>query len=323
MSDMEYTYAVARIRAKEVSLFSNATIEQLIARPDYDGCLAFLQEKGWGSADTPRDAESILAKEQEKTWADMRELIKDMSVFEMLDYENAFHNLKAAVKEVCVGSAGVDIYLKNTNPSAEVILKAVREKDFGALPDYMAPAAQEALETLLHTRDGQLCDIIIDRAALDAMYQAGRRAKAKVLKDYAESTVAVADIKIAERCRKTGKSLDFMMRALAPCDSLSVDLLAHAAAGGAESLHTYLRGTGYAGASDALEVSQSEFERWCDNRVIEALKPQKYNSFSVGPVVAYALARENEIKTVRIVLSGKRGGLSDDSIRERVREMYV
>ncbi|MCI8744511.1 MAG: V-type ATP synthase subunit C, partial [Lachnospiraceae bacterium] len=36
-----------------------------------------------------------------------------------------------------------------------------------------------------------------------------------------------------------------------------------------------------------------------------------------------ALARENEIKTVRIILSGKLNGLSDDSIRERVREMYV
>lgn len=31
MSDMEFTYAVARIRALEVSLFSSAVIEQLIA----------------------------------------------------------------------------------------------------------------------------------------------------------------------------------------------------------------------------------------------------------------------------------------------------
>ena len=36
-----------------------------------------------------------------------------------------------------------------------------------------------------------------------------------------------------------------------------------------------------------------------------------------------AIARENEIKTVRIILSGKQSGFSDDSIRERVREMYV
>ena len=56
---------------------------------------------------------------------------------------------------------------------------------------------------------------------------------------------------------------------------------------------------------------------------MQTMQPQKYQSFSVGPLVAYVLARENEIKTVRIIVSGKRSGLSDDSIRERVREMYV
>lgn len=57
--------------------------------------------------------------------------------------------------------------------------------------------------------------------------------------------------------------------------------------------------------------------------MIRTIQPQKYNPFSVGPLVAYVLARENEIKTVRIILSGKQNGLPEESIRERVREMYV
>lgn len=43
----QYTYAVARIRALEVSLFSDSTIEQLIACQNYDQALQFLEEKGW------------------------------------------------------------------------------------------------------------------------------------------------------------------------------------------------------------------------------------------------------------------------------------
>ena len=50
---------------------------------------------------------------------------------------------------------------------------------------------------------------------------------------------------------------------------------------------------------------------------------EKYNSFSAGPILAYFLARENEIKTVRIILTGKLNNLSDDYIRERLRKMYV
>ena len=51
--------------------------------------------------------------------------------------------------------------------------------------------------------------------------------------------------------------------------------------------------------------------------------PQKYESFSVGPLLAYLLARQNEIKTVRIILTGKQNEFPDEAIRERIREMYV
>ncbi|OUQ22882.1 V-type ATP synthase subunit C [Lachnoclostridium sp. An131] len=323
MSDVDYVYAVARIRSKELGLFSAAVIEQLLSRPDYEACVSFLAEKGWGGADTPRDGEAILMREREKTWEDIRDLTPDMSVFELLNYTNVFHNLKAAVKEVCTGAKVDHIYYSDTDPSAEEILEAVQEKDFDSLPEYMAGAAKEAFETLLHTKDGQLCDVIVDRAALDAVCRAGQSSKTPVLRDYAEATVSAADIRIAARCCRTGKPEGFILRALAPCATLSAEELAHAAAAGEQELRAYLKSTAYGGAADALDVSLSEFERWCDNQVIEAMKPQKYNPFSVGPLVAYALARENEIKTVRIILSGKRTGMPEASIRERVREMYV
>lgn len=89
------------------------------------------------------------------------------------------------------------------------------------------------------------------------------------------------------------------------------------------ALTEYLKDTVYEGAVDALRLSPSAFERWCDNQIIETIRPQLYNPFTVGPVFAYVLARENEIKTVRIILSGKRNNLPEASIRERVREMYV
>ena len=42
-------------------------------------------------------------------------------------------------------------------------------------------------------------------------------------KNYAESLVAVADIKLAVRSYKTGKSADFMKMAMASCDTLLRD----------------------------------------------------------------------------------------------------
>ena len=74
MSDTKYTYAVARIRALEVSLFSSSTIEQLIACKDMESCLRFLSEHGWGGVDTAMDADAILTREQEKIWETMDQI---------------------------------------------------------------------------------------------------------------------------------------------------------------------------------------------------------------------------------------------------------
>lgn len=318
-----YTYAVARIRALEVALFTSSTIEQLMGCKTEEQALQFLTEKGWGDADTPLNADAILTREREKIWETMNELGVDMSIFDVLSYPNLFHNLKAAVKEVCIKGEHQAAFYTDCAIKREEMLRIVREKDFSKLPEHMQLAAKDAYETLLHTKDGQRCDIIIDRATLDAIYEAGQASKEEIIRDYAEETVAVTDIKIAVRSQKTGKPLEFMKMALAECKSLDVNHLAHAALSGMDAICEYLTSIGYGGAAEALQESASAFERWCDNRMIETIRPQKYNAFTVGPLVAYVIARENEIKTVRIVLTGIQNDMPEEVIRERVREMYV
>ena len=325
MSSTKYTYAVARIRALETALFTSSVIEQLLACNTEQQCLQLLQEKGWGDMDTPGNAEAILNREQEKTWETIRDMRVDMSVFDVFSYPNLFHNLKAAIKEACTSEKGRNrkIYYEDTKISPDEMLEIIRKKEFSKLPEDMSEAAKEAYETLLHTGDGQLCDVIIDKAALEAVYKAGERAKDSIIRDYAESMVAIADIKIAVRSQKTAKTIEFMKRAMVPCRSLDTEQLARAGVSGMNAIVEYLAGTVYAEGAAAIAESPSAFERWCDNRMIRTMQPQKYEAFSVGPLVAYLLARENEIKTVRIILSGKQNGFSEEAIRERVREMYV
>ena len=323
MNDLEYTYAVARIRALESSLFSGTEIERLLACSDEEQCLQLLGEKGWGDATGSMDASAILKREEEKTWEVIRDVAPDLSVFDVLSYSKLYHNLKAAIKEVCTEVENKNIFYDDCSIPGPEMLQIVRNKEFHRLPGNMGETAAEAYDTLLHTRDGQLCDIIVDRAALDAIYEAGQTAEDEIIKNYAESTVAIADIKIAVRSQKTGKSLEFMKRAMAPCNSVNVDQLSKAAVSGLDAVRDYLLGTSYAEGAAALEESPWAFERWWDNRMMETIRPQKYNSFSAGPLVAYVLARENEIKTVRIILTGKQNEFPDEAIRERIREMYV
>lgn len=87
----QYTYAVARIRALEVSLFSDSTIDQLIACQSYDQALQFLEEKGWGDTESSGDAEKILTREEEKTWEVVKDLSIGMEHFDVLSYPKLFN----------------------------------------------------------------------------------------------------------------------------------------------------------------------------------------------------------------------------------------
>ena len=57
--------------------------------------------------------------------------------------------------------------------------------------------------------------------------------------------------------------------------------------------------------------------------IFELIKGEKAEYESAGPLFAYAVARRREIDTARIILSGKRNGLAEEKLRERLRETYV
>ncbi len=322
MADKEYLYAVARIRSKELSLLDKADIDQLLNCKSEKEALRMLSDKGWGST-ADEGSEQMLAVEREKTWELMRELIDDMSVFNTFLYGNDFHNLKAAIKQIYTGNKQKNIYINQGTVEPDVIQTAVKEHNFNLLPEHMRVPAEEAYEVQMHTGDSQLCDVIIDKATLETVLEKSKASKNEVLIRYGELKAVTADINIAIRSCRTGKDRKFLERALAECSSLNINELTEAALTGMEAIYEYLLKTEYADAVEAVRVSSSEFERWSDNLIIRHIRPQQYNPFTLSPLVAYVLARDNEIKTVRILLSGKRNDIADSSIRERMRDMYV
>ena len=321
----DYTYAVARIRTLELSLLNTAALEQLLAAHTYEEALHQLADRGFGNPELPLTAEHLLTAEKQKTWDTVSELVEDISDLEVLKVANDYQNLKAAIKLVYTDAqiSPDRLFVSGGTLDPSVILKAIQERDYSYLPASMAEVSARAYDTLLHTGDGQLCDIILDRAALEAVYKAGQQAPDPVLKEYAILTTVAADIRIAARCSRLGKSLDFITKALAPCEELDTDRLAHGAMDGIRGIADYLETTDYAPAAEALMTSSAAFERWCSDLIIHKIKDQKSNPFTLGPLAAYVLARENELKCVRMILSGKQNDLPDEIIRERLGEMYV
>lgn len=324
MSDKACRFAVASTKALEATLFTDADISELVACKDYDSAINFLTEKGWGNQETGKNINAILKVETEKTWDEIHSMGIDESIFAPLSYQRLYHNLDAAIKDVVTDSGLEDlIYYEDTEISGAQMKHIIQEKDYFALPDHMMKVAEEAVEVMLHTKDGQLCDSIVDQGALSAMETAAIASKDSFLVDYVKSLVAVSNIRIAIRAAKSGRNKEFLDRALVPTDAINVSGLKNAAISGVDNIYEFLTSEGFEEAAEAARESNSAFERWCDNHIIETIKTQKYAAEGPGPVIAYLLARENEIKTVRIILTCKQNKVNNEDIKERVREMYA
>ena len=322
MQQNDYTYAVARIRFRETKLLSDADINGLLLSQDVDAVMRQLRDKGWGD-NTDCRPEEMLSLEEKKLWEFINEVVEDISVLNFLLIPNDYHNLKVILKSITRDTEPQGMLLDNSVEDPQKLYSAIKSREYGELPDYLQEVAQEAMTTLLQTSDGQLCDIIVDKACMEHVYRLGKESENEIIWLYCELFVASADIKIAIRCAHTQKKLDFIRRSMAECDTLDIEALSQAAVEGHDAVLAYLGTTEYRSAVDAIGTSPSAFEKWCDDYLTNVMKPQKWEPFGVGPIVAYIIARQNEIKAVRMILSAKLNDLSENTIKERLRDMYV
>ena len=318
----QYTYAVARIRAVENSLLKKTDIEQVLTAKSEREAVQILKDKGFFGYGTYKDMEQLLSEEEEKALAFIKELLPDMGVFNIFLYPADFHNLKAAVKTLIHGERE-GIFARGGTTGVNTVKEAVKNQSFSSLPENMRKPAMEAMDVLLKTGDGQKADMIIDKALLFTIMDEAESQDSEMIKSYATHYVSLINIKIAARCAVMKKSAAFIKAALCPLGALDISSLCSAAKEGLKELCTYLENTPYSGAAEALRASFPEFEKWCDNFLMEEIKKEKSNSFTIGPIAAYYLAKEAEIKSVRIALSGVINKLDENSVRERLRDLYV
>ncbi len=321
--DKSYAFAVARLRHAELKLLDRTFMEQLISAKSAEDAAKLLRDRGWGSGEDTESFEEMISCETDRIWSFVDELVPDLNVFNVFRYRKDYCNIKAAVKESKLEHDYPGIYSELGTVPSETVRAAVRGRNYSLLPAAMAEVAERAHEVFLKTGDGQLCDIMSDKASLDAIREAGKASGDSFIEEFAELEVAASDIKIAVRAQRTGKGRDFLEMAMADSDILSESGLINASLAGEDAITGFLANTDFAGGIDALKSSTAAFERWCDNMINDRMQRMHYEAFGAGPIAAYIIARLNEIKSAGVILFGKQNGFTDAFIRERVRDTYV
>ena len=314
MNGTKYANAVGAVRAMENTLLSRSDIEQLINARSKAEINSIIASKNSGGA----NAENL-----EDVWNMLMEYAPDCKELEILLYKNDFHNLKAVLKAIISNRDPQQYYISPSNVKLSVLTEAINSREYDELPEYMRGTAAEAYELITRTLDGQLSDSLIDTAALKAMQKSAFKFGGEFMQKYAKIITVCADIKTAYRCCLLNKSAQFMETAICGSEELEKEDLIKAALSGTESFFSFLETTSYANAAALLKDSASQYEKWCDDAVMELADEARIQAFGSDPLAAYFIAKEAEIKNLRILSVCKEFGADKETITERMRKLYV
>jgi len=349
--DSRYAYAVGRIRALETRLLDVTAIGRLLEAESAEEVLKMLSEGDYEeSLSDIRDAadfETALNMERERIYTLIDELSLDPQLTRIFRIKWDFHNLKVLLKSSYLGESGAggDYILIDSGLIPAESLQAFIEPDdeqsssstslAGAIwsedngSNYIVNALEDARVQYEETQNPQMIDIVIDNHLQDFLYQQAADYPNPFLGRYFKAFADLTNIKSFIRIKMLGESVRLLDAVLLPHGSLDREIYIGQFDETVENFIASLTSTPYADlAAEGVrrwseEHSLASYEKLLDNYLISYIKPAKYIVFGVEPLIGYLLAKEHEMKLIRIIVIGKLNDLPTDAIKERLRDTYV
>jgi len=276
-----------------------------------------------------RDFEEALNGELKSVLRLVSDLSKDAELTNIFRLRYDFHNLKVLLKIKGLGS-------QLPSPEPRPLIDAgligpvkmeniVEEDNYRELPQELRRAAEKAAKAFRETPDAQRIDVILDREMYALFSQRTRENGHPFLREYVQICVDLTNIRSVLRVRELRKDKSFFEEVFLEGGKLDKSLFLKSYEESMNNFALLLSATSYGVlVSEGIKYRQenrswSELERLADNSF---LKRAKYIVFGLEPIIAYFLARENEIKMIRMIMVGKLNGLTVDLLRSRLRDVY-
>ena len=304
--DLDYLTISARIHAMENRLLNHERMERMIEARELSEAAKVLTECGYEDLGqvTAGGIEEMLSKAQTDLFHDLSSAVGNRALLDVFRCSYDYHNAKVLVKGEALGSNQESLLVGGGRYDPRRLAEDYSREDLRGCSDIFRRGVARARETLGATGDPQLSDFILDRAYFEELTALARQADSKFLEGYVALTIDVANLRSCVRASRLNKGMDFLQQVLVP--------------GGNVPARTLATARGSAPGSGAL----TDFERQCDDAVMDYLGAGRRVAFGEQPIVGYLYAREAEMTAIRIILSGRMAGLDGDTIRQRLRRTY-
>lgn len=327
----DYAYATARVRAVEIRLLDAQRLERLLEAPTVSDGLKLLAEARYADGVETSDLgwERLLDAEGVRVidfLADVMPYPEVLDVFRLqTDYLQAKRLLKALYQ-------GKDPGMVRGIPGTvrmDTLARAIKDHKPYDLPEPLAQAVFHAMDVFGKSADPRDIDLSLDQAAFAHMAGMAAEIGHPFLSECVALLTDMTNIRIFVRGRLIGESTDFMRKTLLEGGRIETKRFLDMADKSIEALLESIRFTwfgetaveGYEGVKSGRGISF--LERKLEDRYMQHVRKAKYVAMGIEPMVGYLLAKETEIRNVRIILTGKVNGLPVEEIREKLRMTYV
>ncbi len=329
----KYAYAVGRVRAVEARLLDRATIERMIDAPDVHSAFKVLEEAGYAHVDSQvkerLPIDEILDEEELKLFRFIQETSPDERLVDLVTLQHDYHNLKVMLKAKIYDVSPVGAISRLGSLSTEAISEAL-DGDVRALPREFTLALEKA-ETVHSLRPSpEVIDIVIDREMHEALLKKAQAIGIPFLTEQVRREIDFLNLSIFLRARKMKRDKWLVDHAFVSGGKVDPVKLSYAYEDESpDALMDVLSGTGYEFiARRGLKLveegeSLSDIERFFAGAVSQSIRQARFVPLGPEPLIGYILAKQQELKTARLVIAGKAAGVSRDSMRERLRDAYV
>ena len=190
-------------------------------------------------------------------------------------------------------------------------------------------AILETFERYARTKDPQDIDILLDQAYYAEMLECASKTESAFVEGYVKLLVDILNVQSFVRVKEVGKPVDFLNKVFLSGGKIDLNLLkelygeSYQLIGEKLDLYGFGQVVGRGAAEVATGGSFTLMEKLADDLKVKYVQAAKYVTAGIEPILAFYVAKEMELKNLRMVLTGKLVGIEGETLKERLRETYV
>jgi len=322
--DWRYIYQTAQVRVLEMRMLTRATFLDMANAENFESAIDGLSATEYALPQAGRsftEVEGILRAGRSAVRELFADLIIDEPIVHLFRMRDDFANLRLTVRRTLTEKPlGAD-YSDDGNVPPEHFEQVFAEENYSELPDYMAEAVERAVLAYYRNKEIREIDHAIDSAQAEYNLKQARRLNSVFLLGLFRIQIDLTNIRTMLRLKYTDSEL---RNVFLKGGFLDLERLEHGADLGYESLASLFFVTPYYKVVDAgagYLISDKSFlriEQQCEEHLIGFLKSTIQVTAGPQPIIAYLLMRENEIRTVRLILTAKKNNLDTKLILDRI-----